>query len=112
MALGSHWFTGKPNTEPKSNVPVINDQGIPTVSYNLPNSSNLDNYFQMNFSSSYSFSFFKNTKISIGFSIQNLFDNKNNINQYYRVNQNAVTIEQVNTFSLQRSLNAFARINF
>ncbi|WP_264522230.1 hypothetical protein [Flavobacterium sp. N1994] len=112
MALGSHWFTGKPNTEPMSNVPVTNNQGIPEVSYNLPNSSNLDNYFQMNFSSSYSFSFLKNTKILFGVSIQNLLDTKNNINQYYRVNQNAVTIEQVNIFSLQRSLNAFARINF
>ena len=47
-----------------------------------------------------------------GFSIQNLLDSNNKINQSYRVNQNATSIEQLNTFSLERSLNAFMRIHF
>lgn len=111
IALGSHWFTGKPNTEPLSNAPVFNTQGIPEVSYDLPNSSNLDNYFQMNLSTSYTFSMAKNTKIVFGFSIQNVLDSKNNIGQSYRINQNTTSIEQINTFSLERSINAFLRIN-
>lgn len=112
IALGSRWFSGKPNTEPLSNIPVINTQGTPEVSYNRPNSSNLDNYFQVNFSSSYAFSMSKKTRFIFGFSIQNLLDSNNTINQSYSVNQNATSIEQLNTFSLERSLNAFMRIQF
>ena len=112
IALGSRWFTGKPNTVPQSSTPVFNTPGIPEVSYNLPNSSNLDNYFQMNLSSSYTLSFAEKAKFIFGFSIQNVLDTKNNINQSYSVNQDATSIEQVNTFSLGRSLNTFLRVNF
>lgn len=112
IALGSRWFTGKPNTEPQSNTPVINTLGNPEVAYNLPNSSSLDNYFQMNISSSYTLNMSKKAKFIFGFSVQNLLDSKNNINQSYSVNQNATSIEQVNTFSLGRSLNTFIRVNF
>ena len=112
IALGSRWFTGKPNTEPTSSTPVFNTLGNPEVAYNLPNSSNLDNYFQMNFSSSYTFAMAEKSQFVFGFSVQNLLDSKNNINQSYSVNQEATSIEQVNTFSLGRSLNAFLRVNF
>ena len=112
IAIGSRWFSGKPNTEPLSSTPVINTSGIPEVAYNLPNSSNLDNYFQMNFSSSYTLSMAEKSQFIFGFSVQNVLDSKNNINQSYSVNQEATSIEQVNTFSLGRSLNAFVRVNF
>ena len=112
FALGSRWFTGKPNTIPSSNSPVFTTPGNPEIAYNFPNSSNLDDYFQTNFSGSYGFDVSKKTLLNFGFSVQNILDNKSTINQNYRINQNTSSIEQVNTFSLERTFNAFIRYSF
>jgi CarboxypepD_reg-like domain/TonB-dependent Receptor Plug Domain len=112
IALGSRWFTGKPNTLPSSILPIFNTPGNPEIGYQAPNSSNLEDYFQANFSSSYGISMSKKSELVFGFSIQNLLDSKIIINQNYRVNTNTNSIEQVNTNSLERTLNAFLRYNF
>lgn len=107
FALGTLWFTGKPFTGVRQSIPVNSE-----IMYLEPNSLNLGSYFQLNFSGSYTFSFNKNSKIDIGFSIQNLLNTQSTINQHYRINNNTNVVEKVNTYSLERTPNAFVRFYF
>jgi hypothetical protein len=107
IALGTHWFTGKPITLPQSNTAVDNQ-----IVYSTPNSSRLDDYFQVNFSSGYTMNLNKKSKLQLGFSIQNLFNTSNIINQYFRINSNTSSIEKVNTYGLEFTPNAFLRFHF
>ena len=111
LSIGSTWFTGKPTTLSKSTTPIYNSPEIPEVDYDKPNASNLEDYFQMNFSSSYSFNLSQKSKLNLGLSIQNLLDNRIVINQNYRVNFNTNSVEEVNTYSLERTFNAFIRFS-
>lgn len=112
LAIGAQWFTGKPTTLPISTTPIYTDPETPTVGYQSPNSSNLEDYFQVNFSGAYAFNIGKKSKLNFGFSIQNVLNNKTSINQHYRINNNTNVVEQVNTFSLERTPNAFLRFTF
>ena len=107
FALGTLWFTGKPFTGIMQSIPQNTE-----IVYLEPNSLNLEDYFQLNLSSSYSLSFNKNSKIDIGFSIQNLLNTQSTINQHYRINNNTNVVEKVNTYSLERTPNAFVRLIF
>lgn len=106
LAVGARWFSGKPNTEP------LLGSGNTPIDYQSPNGSNLAPYFQVNTSAGYDFRLTKNVQLMMGASVQNLFNSTSVINQYYRVNQNTNAIEQINTYSLQRTPNAFLRFNF
>ena len=99
-SLGARWYTGKPQTVPLSGQTIPN---FGQIAYHDPNSANLDDYFQSNFSASYLLALGK-TRITTGFSLMNVFDNRNVINRYYRLND-ANSIERVNTFALGRTLN-------
>lgn len=112
LAIGAQWFTGKPTTLPISTTPIYTDPETPTVGYQAPNSSNLEDYFQVNFSGSYAFAIGTKSKLNFGFSVQNVLNNKTSINQHYRINNNTNIVEQVNTFSLERTPNAFLRFTF
>jgi hypothetical protein len=109
LSLGSIWFTGKPNTTIYNNEPVYNIPGTPSVGYNNPNNSNLEDYFQLNFSTAYTIKTGKKSKLNFGFSLLNLFNNNKTINQQYRINYISNKVEQVNTYSLERTFNAFLR---
>jgi len=106
MALGSRWFTGKPNTVPLTSVSNT------TILYNSPNAENLENYFQVNVSGSYHFKITKSVQLAVGLSVQNVLNSKVIINQNYRINQNTNSVEQINTYSLERTPNCFFRFSF
>lgn len=112
LAIGAQWFTGRPTTLPSSSTPIYTEPETPTVGYQMPNSSNLEDYFQVNFSGSYAFHLGKKSKLNLGFSIQNVLNNKISVNQHYRINNITNIVEQVNTSSLERTPNAFLRITF
>ncbi len=109
FALGSTFFSGKPNTLPLNTTPVFTTPNKPEIAYDLPNSTNLNNYFQINFSGSKNFIIKRNKILTIGLSAQNIFNSKNNINQNFRINNTLNTIEKVDTYSLSRTFNTFLR---
>lgn len=111
VSLGSKWFTGRPTTNPLINIPVYDNDGNPSVFYEFPNSDNLDNFFQVNFSASYGIELDYDTHIQFGLSVLNIFNRKNIINRYYRINAND-DIEIVDTFSVLRTPNALIKITF
>lgn len=107
VALGSRWFTGKPTTEP-----IYTSTTSSSIEYNSPNSSNLEDYFQVNVSGSYNFEITKSVQLAVGVSVQNVLNSKVVINQNYRINQNTNNVEQINTYSLERTPNCFFRFSF
>ena len=107
IAFGSRWFSGRPTTLPLTDIIVDND-----IVYNAPNSARLSDYFQTNLSAGYTYTFDNLNKLQMGASVQNVFNTKNNLNQYYRINQNTNSIEKVNTYSLALTSNAYIRYFF
>ena len=111
VALGSKWFTGRPYTPPLLSVPTYNDNGQATIAYNYPNSENLANFFEIDLSILYTLQLSKKATMQVGFSELNLFNRRNVINRYYRINSSNA-IEMVNTYALQRTPNAMFKISF
>lgn len=111
IALGTKWFTGRPVTPPLSDDPVIVGT-TSRISYGEPNSENIGNFFQVNFSASYTIRASKKSQLQLGISVLNIFNRKNIINTYYRTNNTGDAIEMVNTFALERTPNALIRFSF
>lgn len=107
-SLGTKWYTGKPQTTPLAGQSSPN---FGQIDYSDPNSSNLNDFFQVNFSAAYVWKMSAKTDFSIGLSVQNLFDNRNIINRYYRINDENV-IERVNTYALKRTPNLAVNLRF
>lgn len=111
LALGSKWYTGRPETIPISEEPILGSSGITEISYANPNSNNIENFFQVDFSAMYALKL-KKGAMQFGISVMNLLDRKNIINRYYRINNDTNSIEVVNTYSVERVPNAMIRFNF
>lgn len=112
LALGSKWYSGKPETSPITDAINYSDPTNPTIDYNTPNHKNLDYFFQVNFSATYKWESPNETQYKLGFSVLNVFNRKNEINEYYRINTTTNSIEDVKTFSLGRTPNLSLRVSF
>ncbi len=112
IALGSKWYSGKPETSPSTNVINNSDPSNPKIDYNQPNNTNLENFFQVNFSTTYKWESSKNIAYKIGFSILNVLNRKNEINEYYKINSVTNSIEDVKTYSIERTPNLSFRVIF
>ncbi|NMH29416.1 TonB-dependent receptor plug domain-containing protein [Flavobacterium silvaticum] len=99
VALGAKWFTGKPQTYP---IGESTDNG--TILYELPNSSRLQSYFQMNLSATHIWQLSGKGQLSAGISIMNLLNTRCVINRYYRLDDTE-NIERIDTYSLGRTPN-------
>lgn len=112
IALGSKWYSGRPETSPMTDKINYNDPTNPTIDYNAPNHKNLGCFFQVNFSATYKWESPNETQYKLGFSVLNVFNRKNEINEYYRINTSTNSIEDVKTFSLGRTPNLSLRVSF
>jgi outer membrane receptor for Fe3+-dicitrate len=112
IALGSKWFTGKPVTPPLSSQPNFITPTSAQIIYADPNSVNLENFFQVNFSASYIIKATEKSQLQLGISVQNIFNRQNIINRYYRINGDSNSIEEVNTYALERTPNALIKFSF
>ncbi len=112
IALGSKWFTGKPTTTPANDTLILDNPSEPRINYNTPNNERLEDYFQVNFSASNSWQFSTNTKLQLGISVLNILNKKNIINSYFRVNSTNNTIENIKTYSLERTPNLSLKLFF
>ena len=112
ISLGSKWYSGKPGTTPISSTINYNNFSNPKIDYNIPNNKVLDDFFQVNFSTTYKWESFNEIQYKLGFSILNVFNRKNEINEYYRINTITNSIEDVKTFSLLRTPNLSFRITY
>lgn len=109
IALGSKWYSGKPETTPLNT--EINPEN-PTITYNNPNNKNIHSFFQVNFSSTYKWESTKGIQYKLGLSVLNILNQKNEINEYYRISTLSNSIEEVKTYALQRTPNISFRVSF
>ncbi|MGC4041768.1 MAG: TonB-dependent receptor plug domain-containing protein [Flavobacterium sp.] len=107
MALGSKWHTGKPITTPQSAV-VTNDQ----IVYNSPNNSRLPDFVQFNFSASKDWKINEDVTLQTNVSVLNIFNTKNSINKFYRINSGTNTVESVDISALELTPNINMKLSF
>jgi len=81
IAAGLNWHSGKPTTVPAEGNEIV-DGGI---NFGEPNMATLKDYFRVDISALYDLKLGNKTDANIGVSIWNVLDNKNIINNYYRV---------------------------
>ncbi len=105
IALGSKYNSGRPTTAP---IAISNT----LILYDIPNEMRVGDYIQFNVSASYSWNLSEKTKLHVSASVLNIFDQRNIINKYYRVNTIANDIESVNTYSIARTPNLSMRLTF
>ncbi|WP_341693738.1 TonB-dependent receptor [Flavobacterium calami] len=109
IALGTKWSSGRPTTAPDISQIDLSD---PILVYKKPNSTNLQIFSQVNLSSTYKWETEKGIQYKLGVSIINILNRKNEISEYYRISSLSNSIEEVETFSLQRTPNVSFRISF
>ncbi|MFV8342647.1 TonB-dependent receptor [Flavobacterium sp. XS2P39] len=112
IALGSKWYSGKPETTPMSSTINYSNFSNPKIDYNTPNNKILNDFFQVNFSTTYKWESLDQIQYKLGFSLLNVLNRKNEINEYYRINTVTNSIEDVKTFSLRRTPNLSFRITY
>ena len=111
LALGARWHSGSPYTAPVGyafDPNPINSK----IQYGTANAQRLEDFFQMNFSASHRWDLAKNTALSASISLWNIFDKKNKIGRYYRINPLLNTAESVDTYALGFTPNVGLKIVF
>ena len=106
LSAGLNWHSGKPTTLPILGNEIINNE----VNFGATNASNLEDYMRIDFSAIYDFNLGPHTKANIGVSIWNVLDNDNQINKFYRLN-NELIVETTQN-SLGFTPNAVFRVYF
>ncbi len=112
IALGAKWYSGKPETTPLSEQINNSNPSNPTIDYNSPNNKNLEDFCQVNFSTTYKWESDKGIQYKLGLSVLNVFNRKNEINEYYTINKTTNTIDEVKSYSLERTPNMSFRVSF
>ena len=111
VSLSSRYFSGKPTTPIDQNDPVLNPDINPQINFLTPNASNITDYFQVNFSGSYTYSW-SEAHVETGLAILNLLNTNNTVNQFFRFNNDVLEVEQVKNRSLELTPNLFLKVNF
>jgi TonB-dependent Receptor Plug Domain/CarboxypepD_reg-like domain len=109
MALGSKWYSGRPETTP---INTTIDAANPEIKYNNPNNKHMSSFFQVNFSTTYKWETDNGIQYKLGLSVLNILNQKNEINEYYRISNLTNSIEEVKTYALQRTPNISFRVVF
>ncbi len=107
LALGLNWRSGKPNTEPQPGNSIVNGD----INYNLPNSSNLEDYLRTDLSATYDFFLSRNLKAKAGLSLWNILNQDNIINTYYTIDEDD-NITKIDNQSLGITPNISFRVRF
>lgn len=109
IALGAKWSSGRPETTPTSTDVNLSN---PEIIYNRPNNTHLNSFFQVNLSTTYKWETTNGNLYKIGVSILNILNKKNGISEYYRISTLSNSIQEVETYSLQRTPNISFRVSF
>jgi len=111
FGVSAQYFTGRPITPIDEDMPVLNQAIDPEINFLSPNSENLGDYKQVNVTASY-YDSWKRYTYELGLSILNVFDSSDITNQFYRLDNNAIRITNMESRSLALTPNVFFRLNF
>lgn len=113
ISIGGKWRNGRPYTTPVEGNVTHREGNTLRVNYAEPNSSRLPDYFRLDASSSYSFSFSKKIQAEISLGVLNILNRENIINSYFRINEeNDSEVIRIDNTSLRFTPNALLRISF
>jgi hypothetical protein len=104
---GFNWHSGKPITILVPGNQVVDGQ----LNFDLPNASNIEDYIRVDISGTYSFRIGEKLNAFAGISFWNLLDTRNELNSFYRINNDGKH-EKVTENSLSFTPNATFRIRF
>jgi len=106
LSAGLNWHTGRPTTQPVLGTEIVDD----LVNFEPTNSSRLQDYLRVDISVVYNIKLWKSTKADLGLSVWNLLNKNNQINNFYRVNDDMIgeTLQS----SLGFTSNAVFRVHF
>ena len=107
ISAGINWHSGSPATG------ITNESPTPqgTISYGAPNAITLKDYFRIDASASYNFSFSKRLKGYLGLSLWNITQYENIVSNYYFINVEN-QIQEVRRKGLKFTPNFVFRIKF
>ena len=108
IALGCNWHTGRPTTRPVSGNEIIDQR----INYEPANTSRLDDYFRIDFSTTYKFNFSDKVHGDFGITIWNLLNRQNSISNYYRINNAQQLPVEETKIALPLTPNASFRLSF
>lgn len=107
LSTGFNWYSGKPTTVPVDGNEIVNNE----VNFESTNSSRLKNYFKIDASALYAFNLNKDTNANLGISVWNILNTSNELNRFYRIDDNA-TVNEFSQKSLDITPNFILRILF
>jgi hypothetical protein len=103
LALGVHWHSGKPYTEPPEGNELVLDNGTPTIQFDSPNQERLEDYFRTDFSAEYLWELSQSLEARINLAIINLWDTENIINTRFAIDEATANLPQLKQID-ERSL--------
>ena len=106
LSAGLNWHSGKPITTPITDNEIADNE----VNFGPTNASNLNEYLRLDVSAIYDFDLSKKAKANFGISFWNVLDKRNEINSFYRVNNE--TLNEIIQRSLGFAPNAVLRVYF
>jgi hypothetical protein len=115
FSLGSTFKTGNPYTSVVEGNEIVFVNKEPTINFNAPNSSTLDNYFRIDFSGLYTFKIDETFQGKVNLALLNIFDRKNALETYYRLTtdeNNENSVNKIEQFSLGFTPNISFQIFF
>lgn len=104
---GLNYHSGKPITTLVSGNEIVEGE----LNFNAPNDDNINDYIRIDLSGTYSFKIGKNINAFAGVSCWNLFNTKNEVNNFYRID-NEGKPETISELALSFTPNATFRISF
>ncbi|RSC95211.1 TonB-dependent receptor [Tenacibaculum singaporense] len=106
ISLGLNYTSGKPTSQPVSGNEIVDNE----INYGIANNGRLDNYLRADASALYKKQLTDDMSVNIGVSVWNLFNTKNTINNYYRIENN--NANKYSRYSLGSTPNFLLKLNF
>ncbi|MEH6535688.1 MAG: TonB-dependent receptor plug domain-containing protein [Psychroserpens sp.] len=106
LSAGLNWHSGRPTTQPIEGNEIIDN----AINFESTNSSKLQDYLRVDISALYAIKLWENTKADLGVSVWNVLNKNNQINNFYRINNDNVS--ETLQSSLGITPNAVLRVHF
>jgi hypothetical protein len=115
IAAGANYHSGLPYTTPLNDTAITNTNSTAQIQYNSPNNELLKPYFRTNISAIYNARLDDTFNARINLALLNIFDTKNELSSYYRIetnNEGAAYINRITQFSLGFTPNISVQLLF
>ena len=106
LSAGLNWHSGKPTTVPVFNNEIVNN----SINYGPTNASNLKDYLRLDISAICNFKLSNKVRAHLGASIWNVLDKQNEVNNFFRINNQEVLETRQNSLGI--TPNAVFRVYF